>query len=130
MTKWQNPEFPTSEIHDIQIPQLKYIYFSLHFATILLPRITKFWKLFSLIILKKINVYNLNSQDVHAFGILTYSETQIPCHPQPLQFSCACFTQRSAGEVYRGTVNTSVPCLQAFLSLSGGSAVYIDIICV
>lgn len=62
-TKLQNPKFPTSETHNIQIPQFKYIYFNLHVATISFVAQNHhiLEAIFLNHILKKINVYNLNS---------------------------------------------------------------------
>lgn len=62
-TKLQNPQFPTSEIHNIQVPQLRYIYFNLYFATI--SFVAQNHQILGTIFLnhsfKKINVYNLSS---------------------------------------------------------------------
>lgn len=61
--KLPNPKFPTPEIHNIQVPQLRYIYFNLLFATI--SFVAQNHQILETIFLnhifKKINVYNLSS---------------------------------------------------------------------
>lgn len=64
-TKLQNPKFPTSEIHKVQVPQLRYMYFNLHFATI--SFVAQNHQILETIFLnqikktKKQNVYSLSS---------------------------------------------------------------------
>ena len=62
-TELQNPEFPTCEIHNIQVPQLRYMYFNRHFATI--SFVAQNHQILETIFLnhifKKINVYSLSS---------------------------------------------------------------------
>lgn len=86
VTKLQDPKFPTPETHKIETFQLKYIFLSFCFATTLLPNSGSYVLLTHI----KNKTKNLSQlfQTVHGFGILIYSEIQIPQSVFTLLLSC------------------------------------------